>query len=320
MPSPGGTGDPEATREGQGRGEGGARGHGGGPGDKPGEGPGIDLGPSSRGAGTTAGSGCRRPLLGAQGRVADEPAATRPAAPAPASPETVPLPPPGATGDGPGAEEAAVREALTLALRCLGRRARTAWEITGRLRERGFAEPVIGAALARLARWGYVDDGRLARDQAEAAPGRHIGPRRLRAELLRRGVAPAVVDGAVAEAWPPGREREQARQLARRRWARIWGEMERRHRSSPAGEPSPWQGAVSPEGDGTAAEAGAGVGAGAAIEAERRRAAGRLFRYLVGRGFSAQVAEEVVRELLEETAAGGSGLGLPGGGDGGGTG
>ncbi|GAB6875694.1 hypothetical protein JCM13210_04200 [Thermaerobacter litoralis] len=255
-----------------------------------------------------------------QGRVADEPAAARPAAPAPAGPGAVPLPPPGAAGEGPGAEEAAVREALTLALRWLGRRARTAREIAGRLRERGFADPVIGAALARLARWGYVDDGRLARDQAEAAPGRHIGPRRLRAELLRRGVAPAVVDGAVAEAWPPGREREQARQLARRRWARIWGEMERRHRSSPA-EPAPWQGGGGAAGDGTAgAEAGAGGRAGAGVEAERRRAAGRLFRYLVGRGFSAQVAEEVVRELLEETAAGGSGPGLPGGGDGGGAG
>ncbi len=194
--------------------------------------------------------------------------------------------PAGGAGDG-GSEELGLDQALALALRWLGFRARTAREIARRLQDRGFPEPVVAAVLDRLQGWGYIDDRRLARDQVEGARVRHIGPLRLRAELLRRGIAPPLADQVLAEGWPEGAELEQARQLARRRWAQLKGSPAR----SQGAEARPHPG-DRPGSD------------------PRRRAAGRLYRYLLGRGFHAHVAEKVVRELvgdLQDGAGGGTG-------------
>ena len=151
-------------------------------------------------------------------------------------------------------------EALQLALRWLGVRARTERELRDRLAGRGAEPAVIEAVLERLRRWGYLDDRRLAVDMVDRAGVRQIGPRRVRAELLRRGVAADVVGEALAERLPPERERELALQLARRRWERL-----------AAGEPG-----------------------------DPARLAARLYRFLVGRGFRPEVAEEAARRAMEE--------------------
>lgn len=270
---------------------------------------GRDATPAPGGAREQAGRRAEDPGHAGSGAGAGSPVPPAPSAGAPAeavAPAGAGAPPPGAGGEAgdDGSDEAAVREALVLALGWLGLRARTEQEITRRLRDRGVPEPVARVALARLRRWGYVDDRRLAQEQVEGARVRHIGPRRVRAELMRRGVPAAVVDAVVAEAWPGDVERDEARRLARRRWAQL----ARRLRPDPAqGEsvPFPVQGG---EGDGVPDTGHTGPVAGSAVAhrredgramvQERRRAAGRVYRYLVGRGFSARVAAEVVREVV----------------------
>ncbi|HEY8552009.1 MAG TPA: RecX family transcriptional regulator [Thermaerobacter sp.] len=215
----------------------------------------------------------------------------------------------GAPGD-----EAAVRSATRTALRWLTARARTEREVRERLLRDRVPAAVVDQVLAQLRAWGYVDDRRLALEAAEAARVRHVGPRRLRAELLRRGVPEAVVHDALAATWPAEIEREAAWELARRRWAQLVA-------GSPAAagpDPSRREAGTDPaDGSGGAGEAATGgprhpaaagdpappagppgrpLGRGSA----RQRAAARLYRFLVGRGFAAEVAEEIVRRLAGE--------------------
>lgn len=90
--------------------------------------------------------------------------------------------------------------ALEIALRFLGTRPRTRWEIERRLRRAAAEEPTIGAVVERLAELGYVDDAAFARWWIEQRD-RHAprGRRLLDAELRQRGVPREVLDGIHAE-------------------------------------------------------------------------------------------------------------------------
>lgn len=85
--------------------------------------------------------------------------------------------------------------AMEIAVRFLGTRPRTRWELERRLR-RAAAEPeVIDATLDRLAAMGYVDDTAFARWWAEQRD-RHgpRGRRMVEAELRQRGVPRDVLE------------------------------------------------------------------------------------------------------------------------------
>ncbi|QBS37880.1 hypothetical protein E1B22_08990 [Thermaerobacter sp. FW80] len=213
-----------------------------------------------------------------------------------------------APGDAGAGTDEAVRRAVATALRWLAVRARSEWEVRQHLRRHGVTEAMVDQVLAQLRAWGYVDDRRLALEAAEAARVRHVGPRRLRDELLRRGVPEAVVRDALEATWPAEVEREVAWELARRRWARFVAPSpggdgrERRGVVDAAGcadgEEGAGEGPDGPVGDrpASAGPAGRPEGRGGA----RQRAAARLYRFLVGRGFGAEVAEAIVRRLAEE--------------------
>jgi regulatory protein len=84
-----------------------------------------------------------------------------------------------------------------VAYRLLARRDYFAGELGERLRSKGFSDDEIDQVLAHCAERGFLDDEKLARRFAELrAPDRGWGPRRIEAELRRRGVA----DGVAAEA------------------------------------------------------------------------------------------------------------------------
>jgi regulatory protein len=89
------------------------------------------------------------------------------------------------------------------ALAALERRALTASELRSRLLGRGFAPGDVDAELTRLGNAGLVDDRAVAYNLARyrAGEGRR-GPRRVRDELLARGVARELASEAVAEAFP----------------------------------------------------------------------------------------------------------------------
>lgn len=82
----------------------------------------------------------------------------------------------------------------------LARRPHFRRELQGKLERRGYPPPEIAAALARLEGQGYLDDAAAARGLIASRLARGgEGRSRLRAELERRGAAPAAVTAALDE-------------------------------------------------------------------------------------------------------------------------
>jgi regulatory protein len=106
-----------------------------------------------------------------------------------------------------------------VALDLVTRKPWTRHDLTRRLVRRGAPAEVAEAVAADLTARGYLDDRRFARGWVAArTEGRGLGSRRLRDELLGRGVAPPLVEAALAEV---GDEAARARALVQRRLARA---------------------------------------------------------------------------------------------------
>lgn len=88
------------------------------------------------------------------------------------------------------------------ALRLLTVRSRSRKELKQRLVAERFSEKEAERVLDRLAAVGLIDDQKFAIDRARAmGKGKGWGPRKLRADLLQRGIAAEAVDEAVAQAY-----------------------------------------------------------------------------------------------------------------------
>lgn len=112
--------------------------------------------------------------------------------------------------------EGEARQAYLTALRMLGRRALSVQELTDRLQRRGVSPQAAGQAAERLIAEGGLDDSAYARAYVHDRLLFHpVGRRRLRIELLRRGIAAAEVEAALA-AVDQDKEEELARSLLAR--------------------------------------------------------------------------------------------------------
>lgn len=91
--------------------------------------------------------------------------------------------------------ESDINKAVDTAARFLSYRPRSVAEIRQHLAKKSLPQPVIDTALERLSQMGYVDDVAFARfwieDRSRFKP---LGPKALRYELRRKGVADMVID------------------------------------------------------------------------------------------------------------------------------
>ncbi len=113
--------------------------------------------------------------------------------------------------------------AMEIAVRFLGTRPRTRWEVDRRLRRAGTPDAIVERTLTRLAELGYLDDADFARWWGEQRD-RHAprGRRMVEAELRQRGVPRDVIEDyrdehaapqrAPEDAALPGTEMERARE------------------------------------------------------------------------------------------------------------
>lgn len=100
----------------------------------------------------------------------------------------------------------------------LARKSWSARELTSRLKRRGAPDEIARAVVAELASRGYVDDASFARFWAESrARGRRVGSRRLRLELLQKGIPRDVAAAAVAAAFDEAPEALRCLEAGRRR-------------------------------------------------------------------------------------------------------
>ena len=105
------------------------------------------------------------------------------------------------------------------ALDLVARRPHFRRELEEKLSRRGFPGDEIEATLVELARLGLIDDLAHARNLAAGPMTRKdFGPRRVRIELMRRGVDEGVADSVVAESFSdPGEEFRRAREATRKK-------------------------------------------------------------------------------------------------------
>jgi len=104
------------------------------------------------------------------------------------------------------------------ALRLLSIRARSRQEIEKALAEMEIVPGVRAGILEELRESGLVDDERFARDYTGSrAEIKHLGPHRIQFELRKLGVNRAIVDRAIVESFPGGRQEELAWEVVRRK-------------------------------------------------------------------------------------------------------
>lgn len=122
--------------------------------------------------------------------------------------------------------------ALEKALRLLDVSARSGRELTRKLVDSGYSPAEAGAAVEECRRRGYVNDELLAADSVACGLDRGAGCRRIRQKLLRRGLAPEIVEQAIEE--NRGREPESARQALAAKWRSLARETDPRRKKARA--------------------------------------------------------------------------------------
>lgn len=116
-------------------------------------------------------------------------------------------------------------KARSVALDYIAYQARTEQEVRRKLARKGFAEPVADEAVERMRELGYLDDAAYARAYVRGRlSGRGHGPQRIRTDLRKRGVAPAVIDAALDELVQRDDLLETALHHGRKRWVRLASE------------------------------------------------------------------------------------------------
>ncbi len=105
------------------------------------------------------------------------------------------------------------------ALELVARRPHFRRELEQKLVRRGFSSDEVESTLVELARIGLLDDLAHAREMAGGSMARKsFGPRRMRAEFMRRGVEETVIDMVIADVFSdPEEEFRRARDAAHRR-------------------------------------------------------------------------------------------------------
>jgi len=107
---------------------------------------------------------------------------------------------------------------LDKALQLIGRRAHFREELRRKLEDSGYGADEVAKALDRLAELGYLDDGALARDEAERLRSRRgLGRAAIAAELGRKGAGREAVEAALEASTEPD---ESVARAAAERWLR----------------------------------------------------------------------------------------------------
>jgi regulatory protein len=115
-------------------------------------------------------------------------------------------------------EEKTLTKARNAAYRLLTYRPRSRAEIEAKLVDRGFHDAVIAAVLADLARLGYVNDLRFAREWAQGRIRlRGFGRRRIGQELKNKGIGQEIIRDVFTEVFSGETEIETAEQVAEKK-------------------------------------------------------------------------------------------------------
>ena len=111
------------------------------------------------------------------------------------------------------------RRALDSALRILAHRDHTETELGRKLDRRGYGQDLVRRVIEECRRYGYLDDDRAARQLLEQMKRRGLGIRRIRFEMVKKGLTGPGISELLRESLPAGEELERAHQAVGKRAA-----------------------------------------------------------------------------------------------------
>ena len=152
-------------------------------------------------------------------------------------------------------------QALEKALTFLERRDRTEAEVREKLAKAGFGAEAADAALAKLIEIGYVNDADYAARYAEALAQKGRGRLRIREEMRRKGLPEELARNTLEDGYSREREAETALAEARKAFSELPPEL---------------------------------------LHTQPRKAAEKVSRRLVSRGFPYEVIGEVMGKIRSE--------------------
>lgn len=104
-------------------------------------------------------------------------------------------------------------------------------EVRRKLHEKGYGADITDDVIQRLTDYGYLDHEAYAKAYVESRfSGSGYGPRRLSADLTRRGVDRGIVNRVVSEAIEDDEPADAALRQGRKRWAALERETDPRKR------------------------------------------------------------------------------------------
>ncbi len=109
------------------------------------------------------------------------------------------------------------RKALNSALRILAQRDHSETELSRKLGRKGFEEGVIRLVVHECRKLNYLDDQRTARQLVDQLKRKGWGLRRIRCEMVKKGLAGSEHAGLMRECLPPAEELALALQVIDKR-------------------------------------------------------------------------------------------------------
>lgn len=111
-----------------------------------------------------------------------------------------------------------MKSALDTALTFLSRRSLTRYELQIRLEKKEYSEEEISEAMRRVEGWGYINDRALALSFSQSKLMTY-SRRRVRQELLKRGIPSTIIEEVLEQVFLPKQEFEQCADLANKLWS-----------------------------------------------------------------------------------------------------
>ena len=147
-------------------------------------------------------------------------------------------------------------------------RLRSEAELLARLKLKGFSEAVARDTVDFLRDKEFIDDRVFAKGWVASRLKKPFGVRRIKQELLVKGLDKQVIEDSLAEAKKDYSESQTVSQLAQKRFSRLKGI-----------EP------LKPQGNGLASNS------------QSHKAKSRVYAYLLRRGFSPDIVSETIKQL-----------------------
>lgn len=113
--------------------------------------------------------------------------------------------------------EEKIKKARNRVLRLLTYRARCVAEIRADLERKLYTPEVIEAVIAEMLRYGYLNDESFAAEYVEYRKLRGYGPKRVRYELIARGLDKEIVDAQLEEKFDEEEDLARMRSMLQRR-------------------------------------------------------------------------------------------------------